>query len=226
MLSGRDLIRGAGWGLLDSDGNPKAALTVVARTWMPVAVVVSDNGLSGIRIDIHNDSASPRSGELRLVTTNHVGVAIEGTHRVTVPPASSLTLTDADVSGHFRDLSHAFRFGPPAADAVHAEVTLDDGTSIHDVLIVNPRPFQAASAVCAVVMRETADRWILELTSSVALRYVEIDAPGWSLSDNYFHVAATVPYTVILVRHDGGEFPTGTVGSIDLVAPTVLSVRS
>lgn len=229
VLSSRDLVRGAGWGLLDSDGKAKAALAVLGRTWAPVAVVATDDGLSGVRIDIYNDSASSLSGLLRLVATNAGGAVVDATRQVTVPPASSLTFADADISGHFRDLSHAFRFGPAAADAVHLAVEFDDGVTVHDVLVVNPRPLQSPAAVSAVVTRQSDDRWVLELQSAVALRYVEIDTPGWTASDTYFHVAAKLPYAVTLTRDiggDGGTRPAGTVGSIDLTARVAVSVAS
>ena len=48
---------GAGWGLVDVDGEPKVALHVLRRLWAPVSVTLSDAGLSGVRIDIHNDTA-------------------------------------------------------------------------------------------------------------------------------------------------------------------------
>ena len=227
VLSSRDLTPGAGWGLLDSEGVAKPALTVLARAWAPVTVIVSNNDLSGIRIDIHNDGATPRSGELRLIAAAGAGVVLDAARRVTVPRASTLTLTDVDVSGVFRDLSHAFRFGRPTADAVHVEVIFDDGTTIRDALVVNPRPHQPVAAVSAAVTMQSEDDWVLELTSAVALRYVEIDASGWALSDNYFHLAPAVPYRVALTRGgDLGRCPTGTVGSIDLVGRVPLSERS
>ncbi|WP_370064481.1 hypothetical protein [Mycobacterium sp. MAA66] len=217
VLSARDMWPGAGWGLLDSDGNAKAALAVLARTWSPVSVILSDDGLSGIRIDVHNDSPYVRQGELSLVATSSLGTAVDTTCRVTVPPGSSVTVYDAEVSGHFRDLSHAFRFGPPTADAVQATVRFDDGLVTRDVLVVNPSGDQVASLVRTELTRQSDDCWQLQLIAEVALRYVELDIPGWSPADNYFHVAPRTPYTVALLRFGERQTPLGTVASIDLV---------
>lgn len=226
VLSGRDMLPGAGWGLLDSDGNAKAALPVLARTWAPVSVIVSDDGLSGIRIDMHNDSPCGRHGELSLVATNSLGTAVDTTHVVTIPPASSVTVYDAELSGHFRDLSHAFRFGPPTADAVQATLRCADGTTARDVLVVNSRPAQAAALVAATLVRRSDDRWQLHLVSEVALRYVELDIPDWTASDNFFHLAPRVPYLITLSCKGDRTNPTGTVGSIDLVGTVAVRARS
>jgi len=217
VLSGRDLVPGAGWGLLDSDGGAKAALAVLARTWAPVSVIVANDGLAGIRIDVHNDTSTPLNGELRLTATNFTGIAVDATCRVAVPPASSVTYFDSEIYGHFRDLSHAFRFGPPSADAVQAVAVFDNARTARDVLVINPRVGQAASAVTAMVSRSSPDNWVLNVTSEVALRYVEVDIPGWTPGDNYFDLAPRLPHQVLLAREGGSERPTGTVDSIDLI---------
>ncbi|WP_166555827.1 glycosyl hydrolase 2 galactose-binding domain-containing protein [Mycolicibacterium sp. CBMA 226] len=216
VLSGRDMSPGAGWGLLDSDGHAKPALSVLARVWAPVAVLVSDEGLAGIRIDIHNDTGAALRGELTLTATSFAGVTVDVTRNIAVPAASSITFADAELSGRFRDLSHGFRFGPPTADAVQAVVAFDSGPTVHDVLITNPAGRQIASSVTASAARQPDDRWILELLSEVAVRYVDVDIPGWRADDNYFDLAPRLPRQIPLLCHDGDETPTGTVGSIDL----------
>ncbi|WP_061001259.1 glycosyl hydrolase 2 galactose-binding domain-containing protein [Mycolicibacterium mucogenicum] len=218
VLSGRDTVAGAGWGLLDSDGAAKPALAVLARTWAPVAVLLSDEGLAGVRIDVYNDTDAELRGELTLTATNSVGVAVDATRPITVPPASSTAFVDTELSGQFRDLSQAYQFGPPTADAVQARVTFDGRPTVYDVLVVNPAGRQAASLLTATASPVSEGIWVLELVSEVALRYIEIEISGWRVSDNYFHVAARLPRQIMVTRQSGGESPTGTVGSIDLRA--------
>jgi len=217
VLSGKDMQPGAGWGLLDYDGDAKPALTVLSRAWAPVAVVVSDDGLSGIRIDIHNDTPEARSGELTVIATNSTGTAVDTTRTITVPPASSISFHDAELSGCFRDLSYAFRFGPPTADAVQATVRFDDSSVVRDVWVVNPRGGQSVSLVEARLTKESDNRYRLELTAEVALRYVELHIPGWTPADNYFHLIARVPYAVALSQNSDQATPTGSLTSIDLL---------
>jgi beta-mannosidase len=216
VLSGRDMVAGAGWGLLDSDGGAKPALAVVARAWAPVAVLLTDEGLAGVRIDVHNDTDAQLRGELTLTATNSSGVTVDVTRPVVVPPAASITFVDAELSGRFRDVSHAYRFGPPTADAIQAVVAFDNGLTVHDVLIVNAAGGQLPSSLSVIASRQSGDEWILELMSETALRYVDINVPGWQVSDNYFGVAARLPRQIHLTRQGGDDSPTGTVGSIDL----------
>lgn len=216
VLAGKDARPGAGWGLLDADGAPKAALEALRRVWAPQSVVVSDDGLSGIRIDIHNDGPAAIRGELTLAATDAAGQLVtEAARAIEVPAHSSLTVTDSHLSGVFRDLSHAFRFGSPTADAVEAVVRLaDSATVLRDALVVYPRGVQVHTGLRAVADRMDGT-WELEVRSDVALRYVGVEAPGWQVSDNYFHLPAGRPYRVRLHHQDPDAVPAGTVGSVD-----------
>ena len=64
VLAGKDLRPGAGWGLMDVDGNPKLAMAALHRVWAPVALILTDAGLSGLRIDLYNDTSETLTGEL------------------------------------------------------------------------------------------------------------------------------------------------------------------
>ncbi|MDI9933942.1 hypothetical protein QM806_00600 [Rhodococcus sp. IEGM 1351] len=59
----RDLEPGAGWGLLDSDGRSKASWFVMRRMSLPIAVLLAEDGLDGLRIDAVNDSDNTVVGE-------------------------------------------------------------------------------------------------------------------------------------------------------------------
>jgi beta-mannosidase len=222
VLAAKDACPGAGWGLLDVDGAPKPALAVLARVWAPIAVVLGDAGLSGIRVDVHNDTADPLHGELVLIATNAVGVrTVEVTRDIVIEGHSSLTHTDTELSGVFRDLSHAFRFGPPVADAVEATARFDGVPRVvRDVLVVYPRPGQVRAGLTAIATQRGELCWELRVASDVALRYVCIDAPGWAPSDNYFHLVADCPYALELTRLGESAKPSGTVSSIDLLSKT------
>ena len=49
---------------MDVDGGSKVALEALRRVWAPVAVVLSNAGLSGVRIDVYNDTPDSLAGEL------------------------------------------------------------------------------------------------------------------------------------------------------------------
>lgn len=221
VLAAKDMCPGAGWGLVDVDGTPKPALAVLKRVWAPITVVISDDGLAGLRIDVHNDTDRPVNGALRLTATRSGGNRISDvTEAVAVPPHSSVTTTDAALTGTFRDSSHAFRFGPASADAI--EVVFDyEGAAApaRDALIVTPRGGQLAAGVQVTVSPKDDDQWILEITPPVPLRYVNVSMTGWAPSDDYFHLLADVTHYVSLRRTSGTGPPQGTLDSVDLLSP-------
>lgn len=227
VLAGKDMCPGAGWGLLDVDGAPKLALHVLARAWAPVTVLLGNDGLSGVRLDIYNDTPVPLTGLLTLAATNSLGAhqpEIERT--VTVPAHSALTYTDAELTGVFRDLAHAFRFGRPNADAIEAVVQFDDAVeTVRDVLVVTPRTGQVRSGLRAVAT-ECDGHWDLCIHSETTLRYVTLDIPGWAASDDAFHLAAGRPYTVRLTHPTVGAKLAGTISSIDLLATCPIATAS
>lgn len=223
VLAGKDARPGAGWGLLDADGAPKAALDALRRIWAPQTVVVSDDGLSGIRVDVHNDGPASLRGELVLAATDATGQLVaEASRDIEVPAHSSLAVLDSHLTGVFRDLSHAFRFGPPVADAVEAVVRLADPAAVlRDALVIHPRGVQVHTGLRAAASHVN-DGWELEIRADVALRYIGIEAPGWQLSDNYFHLPAGRPYVIRLRHTDPQAVPVGTVGSPDAYARTAI----
>ena len=227
VLAGKDTRPGAGWGLVDVDGGAKAALEVLRRVWSPVSLILTNAGLSGVRIDLYNDTPDSLVGELMLVGTNFQSQkTIEAKHAVSVPGRSSLTLFDSEVSGTFRDLSHSFRFGQPTADGIEAVFQFAGSPQVvRDALIVNSRPGQANSGIRAKASPTDEHDWCVEISSDVALRYVSIDAPGWAPSDNYFHLPAGIPYRVRLHRGCDQEVPLGRIASVDCVGNATITAN-
>lgn len=217
VLTSRDMRPGAGWGLLDVDGDAKLPLAMLRRLWAPQAVIARDAGLSGIAIDIHNDGPEPLTGTLHLTAIDATGhPVVEGARELTVAPHSSLRCHDAQITGAFADLSHAFRFGPTVADAVVSTLETVDGQSMSDVLVVHPREGQVHAGLHAESRFD--DGWTVTVTAATTLRYVCFDVPGWSMSDDCFHLAAGRSHTVTAIPGSGTDDargPRGRVSSID-----------
>ena len=62
----RDLLPGAGWGLIDHRGVPKLAYHYLKRALAPVAVWTVDEGLGGVVVHVANDRAVPLIASLRV----------------------------------------------------------------------------------------------------------------------------------------------------------------
>ena len=65
----RDLWPGAGWGIIDSTGRPKAAYWYLKRALAPVALLSADEGLNGLWLHAVNDTAEPIEADLRIALT-------------------------------------------------------------------------------------------------------------------------------------------------------------
>src|SRR5579864_8805146 len=66
VLWGADLQPGAGWGILDFLGRPKAAYWFLKRVLAPRTVWTTDEGLNGIDIHVANDRSEPLEASLRV----------------------------------------------------------------------------------------------------------------------------------------------------------------
>ena len=97
---------------------------------------------------------------------------------------------------------------------------------VRDALIIRPRPGQASGGLRAIVSPADGDEWTLEITSDVALRYVAIEAAGWTPSDDVFHLPAAAPYCVRLRRFDGPMVPIGKVSSVDCVVSATITAET
>jgi beta-mannosidase len=122
----RDLAPGAGWGLLDHRGAPKAVLGVLANVLRPVAVWTTNEGLGGIAVHVANDRPQPLAADLR-VTLYRDGehVVDEASTPLTVPGHGAWTGDVETVLGRWVDAAYAYRFGEPQHDLVVAALERD-----------------------------------------------------------------------------------------------------
>ncbi len=119
ILWWRDLRPGAGWGLLDHRGEPKAAYHHLRRALAPVAVWSTDEGLSGMAAHVANDGPSPLDAQLRITLyRDRETKVLETTTPIHVPAHETLEADVETLLGHFADVSWAYRFGPAGHDVV------------------------------------------------------------------------------------------------------------
>ncbi|MBZ5606471.1 MAG: glycoside hydrolase family 2 protein, partial [Acidobacteriia bacterium] len=123
-----DLEPGAGWGILDSDGRPKAAYWFLKRALAPRTVWMTDEGLNGIDVHVANDAPSPMNAFLRValyrlgehkVAESEIAIAIPANH--------TSAFGVEEILGRFVDAGYAFRFGPPGHDLIAASLHRSQG---------------------------------------------------------------------------------------------------
>jgi beta-mannosidase len=118
VLALRDLVPGAGWGLVDSDGSGKVALSHVRRVFAPVAVWTTDEGVNGIDVHVANDRPQPLDAQLRVELFRAERLTGEAETRLSVDAAAVARLNVEGLLGRFVDAAWSHRFGPPGHDAV------------------------------------------------------------------------------------------------------------
>lgn len=117
----RDLLPGAGWGLLDHEGRPKPALRRLRQVLAPVACWIVDEGLGGLDVHVANDGPEPLEAELRVaLIADSERIVEEAREEIAIPAHGSAHRNVEGLLGRFLDVSYAYRFGPPAYDAVLA----------------------------------------------------------------------------------------------------------
>jgi beta-mannosidase len=216
----RDRWPGAGWGVVDAQGVPKAAWHYLRRALAPLAVGVSDEGCNGLAVHVINDASQEFVGNLELDVI-HRGSRTVGATRTpfTVDGRSALELNAASLFDGFEDLSYAFRFGPPPHDLVSATVRDQAGVARSRALhFVGTWPSQRESDVGLKARIQSAAPSGLALTVSCRrfAQSVHVDVPGYRANDNYFHLLPDEERELLLRPAGGVSSPTrGTIRALN-----------
>jgi beta-mannosidase len=198
----RDAWPGAGWGITDSDGRPKAAWWYLRRAWTARAVRDSRRG-PGRPLDPRAERrCEPLAARVEIETyrRGRAAMAPSGTD-VDVPAHGARSLGADALLGRFTDIANAYRFGPPKHDVV--AVRLVDRAS--GAVIAEDFQFPAGhdlpvlehAAVRIEAREESAQRVSLTIESDAFLQAVSLVAEGWTPQDNHFHL---VPGRARIVR--------------------------
>jgi beta-mannosidase len=188
----KDLWPGAGWGIIDSLGIPKAAFYYLRRSWQTRQITITDEGLDGLHIHVINETAEPLNAhvELMLLKDSHVVVA-----RKEVPcqlaGRSCKTLESENLLDRFYDVTYAYRFGAPKHDVVIA--TLYDeqhGVLSEAYYFVQQRDPVLLPACNLEVRAEILEGgcFLVTMKSDRFLQSACFDVEGFLPDDNYFHL--------------------------------------
>jgi beta-mannosidase len=189
----KDVMPGAGWGLLDHRGRPKVAYRHLARALAPVAVWSTDEGLNGIAVHVANDRPGPLAARLRVALYRDFEQLVdEAVAELQVPGHATWEGNVETLLGRFVDVTWAYRFGPPAQDLV--AVSLERGDELVSQVFRFPvgRP-AAPQPLSRIGLHGTLARDGAQgarvLVGSGAFAYgVRVEVPGWVADDDAFGV--------------------------------------
>ena len=230
LLFLRDLWAGAGWGALDDQGVPKACWHALRETWQPLAVLLTDEGMNGLAAHVVNDGATERRVTLQVTAWKDGQVqVVQGRRELVLAPRSGTSLGVPELLDTFLDLTHAWRFGPPACEAIAAKLLDEQGcvlsrafhfplglsevlrTTRASGLAAEPRLVSAAQAQVTLRARELAVG-------------VHFDVPGWQAAEEHFHLAPGEERTVVLHRSRAAAPFAGDVHALNRAAALSIEI--
>jgi beta-mannosidase len=211
----RDLGPGTGWGVIDWTQTPKSGWYALKRAFRPVQVTLSDEGLSGLHLHVHNETARPVDLRLGLIFADRTGkVAARAERGITVDPRASLTLSSAEMLGRFFDATDSYHFGPRIHDLAHARLTDADGAVVAESFHF-PGPLPVTPEAIGLRVEPVAGASVPTLrigTDHLALG-VSVRSSAARPCDSGFHLA---PGTERLVRFPGcHRLPQGAVAALN-----------
>jgi beta-mannosidase len=205
----QDLWPGAGWGLLDSTGTPKAAFYAVKRAMQPVAVTITDEGANGLHVHVTNDGARDVDGKVRVALFRDGRTCVaSGTASLTVPARAAAFVSADAVLGAFHDVGYAYRFGAAGHDLVVATFTDEHGTRIGDAFhfpVGPPSVKRDAIGVVVGAARRRDGAVLVTIRAEQFAQSVAIEAAHALPDDNYFHVAPGDEKVVVLLPRPSGS---------------------
>lgn len=226
----RDLWPGAGWGILDSTGQPKAAYFYLKRVCSPIAIFFTDEGLNGLQLHAVNDTAAPVVAEVQIaVYRQRATLVATTTADLQLPPREGIERQVDALFGSFMDLTYAYRFGPPGHDLVVA--TLRDKDSqrlIGDAFYFPlglPAERESDIGLEAVAERQPGEPYTLTVKTKKLALAVAIRAAGFSPRNNYFHIEPGGERSVLLDCAGTDSDLRGAVQPLNGYGPTRISVR-
>ena len=219
----RDLCRGAGWGVVDSTGRPKAAYWYLKRAFAPVALFASDEGLNGLWLHMLNDTLEPIDAEIRVALFREGSLrSVRHSTPLTLPGRGFHSVHADALFDGFVDLTYAYRFGPPGHDVVAA--TLLDRTTGATLAAAHyfpcGLPAVRDNALGLVATAEPiTGGYAISLKVDRFAHAVAIEAEGFLPNDNYFHLEPGESRRLVLRAEVPGQPLRGTVSALNGAAP-------
>ena len=221
----RDLAAGAGWGVIDALGVPKAAYWGLKRAFKPVGLALTDENLNGLKVSLFNETAAARAVRLTLTCLREGETAVmSAATDLVLQPRRTIALPATTLWGGFFDTTYAYQFGEPSHDVTVARLLDADGAYLAEAFHF---PLGRGHArhdlgLTATLIGDEAG-WSLEVATRRLAQSVRISGddqrPGGSWpegsqpDDNWFHLAPGAARVIALGR--AARRPSGTITALN-----------
>lgn len=224
----RDFWPGAGWGVIDSQGVPKAAYYYLRRALQPYALSLSDEGCNGIDVHAANETQDPLNATIAIAVYRQGETLVTNSQRAcTIAARDTVEIPLLDWFDGFMDLSYAYRFGPAGHDLIVATLHDQDHHTLaehfyfkHEFAVETELGLTATARVL-----ENGDATLV-LQSRRFARSVTIQCDGFTAVDQYFHVAPGGSRVVALKRTGTQTSVNGTVRALNAVNTTKIGTAT
>ena len=213
----RDVVAGAGFGVIASDGAPKSVWWALKRAFRPTQVILTDEGLNGLDAHVIHEGDAAIEARLSLTCLREGATPVMRAERaLTLAPRSAMSMPATELWGGFFDTAYAYRFGPPSHDVTVARLTAADGRvlseAFHFPLGLDGDRHEIG--LRAGVVRDD-EGWVATIASDRLARFVHIDLPGFEAADNWFHLAPGVERRVALKQVGDAADPRGVIRAVN-----------
>lgn len=214
----KDMWPGAGWGVLDSHGDPKSAYHAVKRAFRPLSLILTDEGVNGLFVHLRNDGAERIEGEISLACFRDGRTPVMKASRdVSVEPHGVATLRDAEFWDGFFDTALAYNFGPPSHDLTVARfVGARDGATVEAFHFPLGRSAKKSQLGLRATIEQDESGFVIVLMTDAAAQSVTIEDEAYLPTENWLHLAPGASRRIrLLARSADARRPTGTVRALN-----------
>lgn len=228
VLALHDVIPGSGWGVIGHDGRPKSAWHALRAVCQPIQILLRDRGQNGIVLYAINETATPRRVDIGLRGLTRDG-AVEplGATTLELAPRETRAIPATALMGRWRDIGHAWRFGPPNFTVLGA--TLDDagsgaqsGERLSEATLFPSGPALDRTRIgLSAHLQGEAETWTVRLSTDSFAQFVQFDDDEFVPDHDHIHLWPGETRTIAL-RRAGSRFvcPSGTVTALNASAPS------
>jgi beta-mannosidase len=226
-----DLWPGAGWGVLDDLGVPKAAFHGIKQACAPVSIFISDEGTNGLEIYVVNEPNCEIAVKIEVALYREDGLLMHRNERShVIAGRGMLTLNAVACLEGFVDLSYAYRFGPPEYELLVATLRDADDAQLSQAVYF-PNGFsnrrERDIGLEANMTRDEDGILTVSLKTQQFAQSVNFDVPGFIAQDEYFHLVPGSERKVRLIPKNPEiqPLPGGFVFTLNSWTATVIKVE-